>query len=810
MFFEHMINRSPLFYASSSISERRERYLVSDIEGYTVSRGRYWSDFKKNGQNIQRQGWKVHVSASPEEIHEILLKSVEVAVRFGIHFKVVNTRSQYLISNGKNADRTAAGKLLTMYPSDVLFEPFVHDLEKQLEGFQGPEILTDLPGSVPCVHYRYGAFIKMTNERGQYCIVDSNGSLQEDKRNILTSDQVEDSEIPIISEAKRRLESKMTLATERLELVKQTNAGGIFKCLYNGEKVYLKIGRWKAGLDREEKDGWERIRNEYIFLNKLRDSGLTAAPLKLVDMNMATALFTSDLDAENLQAFKRNNFPIYNRSSDAWKAYLNEVIIIAEKLSSAIKYMHNHNVFHRDIHSRNVLYKNGTLQLIDFEEAVSRSDSVPGTSKAQGYANSDITTAEEADWYAYRQIIQDLTFGNTGINQFSPSGLDARWNNLYPSMQCSDDIKNLVYILERQARVSHLLSKPSLQFLDRHYQYPVKNSFRELCNNIALREDKCRKITGDISLAPCSDKLSTSIFYSEEAAVNFLYSDAEKKRKYLTTKFWNIPVPENIKDKQLVDLERYYEQNEDFFGPLWRSEVLKLLLLISPKEIEDCDMLIVKSWLDKIATEDWVSRFSPPLEFNSNEWNDQRTGLLFGPLGIAWVFAKWLPYLDDLSSLSYVKHALQFELNFYEKSNNALLSVQGNRLLPYLGTGSAGFGIVLSLLKQYRYELDIDDEAHMLLNACNAEFSICSGLLNGMAGLAIGTMGLQNFLDHHVASSHELIERILRLVPYDNDGAVFLDDAGLRYTFDFAEGASGVLWAIGLLSMMNDDAAARE
>lgn len=806
MDIEEFLLSSPMFYGRVSIKPEKEGYLLDSAEGFNRHRGDYWTTFLCPGYVIPNQGWKVHLSASVDNISIVINAAVAACTRFNVHFKVVNTASQYLLSNGKNADRLSAGKLVTIYPSKENFEDLVAFLEGELQDQEGPEILTDLPGSAPCVHFRYGAFIPMKNEDGIYSIQDAEGLMIPDRREILRADEFPSDDISMIQHAKDRLKNNGQLNVTRVLLVKQSNAGGVFRCDFEGKPSYLKLGRWKAGLDRDGIDGWTRVKNEFKILEVLRDSGFTAEPERLLENGRTIVAVTGDLGADNLQVFKRSNFPIYGVQNGGWAEYLSEVLSICEQVKSAIKYMHSKGVFHRDLHIRNVLYSKGKVSIVDFEDAVLNSNSGPGKSKAQGYSNRRLLNSFEADWYSFRQIIQDLVFGNTSINEFNEGGWDLRWRNPYPSLLLEPEAVKLLRILENEAYLEGLFKDSSF------YPTLADSLIRPLdplilSRSLISRYKECIKQVGEISLAP----------YFQEQPGCFVY-DADVATELLSASDTTTSTSNRESLSDCVFRMRFAADESGGFGklsnnvqfdieghqPLWRSKVLQQLLGLSPGKERRDDSLFAQRWISKIIDEDWAGAFPSPLEENSNSWEDQRTGLLAGPLGIAWALSVWIDKCDVSTNMivRYIRRSFDYELEAYELSESGgLFAVQGRRLLPYLATGSAGFGIVLAHLKRFRSELEFDTQAIQLLRATNAEFSICTGLLNGMSGLVLGQAGLQHFLGNGKVSNRNLIERVMRLLPHDGKGPVPLDDAGLRCTFDLAEGASGVLVAIRTLAL---------
>ncbi|MBP3089084.1 hypothetical protein EML15_07995 [Corynebacterium sp. sy017] len=804
--FESELIRSPKFYAPFITRKLNEKYLTEDFDGYSLHRGEYWCSYQYHDTVITSQGWKIHISASPTNLDQVLERSLKIIRDNKLHFKVVNTRDSYFLANSKNAARETAGKLITIYPDENDFEVVASLLAKELKGLTGPEILTDLPGSVSCLHFRYGAFVPMINKEGEYCLLNKKGQLVPDRREILVPTNFPKSDIPTIEAAVSRLKYNNSVDISEVKLIKQSNAGGIFRCNYQGQDSFLKIGRKFAGLDKDLKDGATRVLHEAEQLKQLSGSGLAPELLLQTSLNRDVILIAGDLGCLDLHQFKKAYFPLYAKNAAEWEEYLTSVLKISSRLENRIHELHSKSIYHRDLHGRNILTDGAEVYFVDFEEATNTPDDLPGFSKAQGFANKLIQNAEEADWYAFRQIIQELVFGNTRVNQFNIAGWDRRWDDPYQSMRCSIRINELLNQLRNLALVENRLKDQAL-FPHKATKRMLTTSIEDIKEKIRLNAISCINETGKISVSP--DRRLDSFGY----CLGFEYIKKELNADWDLSKvvpnfsdyaFNLIPLKGKAIHKKLQDL---YNQETPLPRNVWESEELQLLILERITKKEPHFFGVIQEWIMRLATEIGNIDFRKPINVNSNLPSDQCTGLLYGPLGIAWAMSLWVDKIPDVDKpivLDAICYAIQRELDNYKENNkSALFAVQGNRLLPYISTGSAGFGLVLPRLKQFFPQGWMQKEAEKLLRAVDTEFSICSGLSNGMTGLVIGVAGISNFLNRPF-SIPQLIQRIRRLLPHDDVGDLFLDDSSIRYVFDIHEGAGGFLLLPTLLKFANN------
>jgi len=119
---------------------------------------------------------------------------------------------------------------------------------------------------------------------------------------------------------------------------------------------------------------------------------------------------------------------------------------------------------------------------------------------------------------------------------------------------------------------------------------------------------------------------------------------------------------------------------------------------------------------------------------------------------------------------------------------------EGWRMLPYVGTGSAGVGLVLRQYLAHRPASALADQLDGIVRAASTDVVIQCGVLNGRAGLIL-------FLDGdrpaHADAVRRHVERLAwHVAPYAGHVAVVGDQLA-RLSMDLGTGAAGVLLAIG-------------
>lgn len=176
-----------------------------------------------------------------------------------------------------------------------------------------------------------------------------------------------------------------------------------------------------------------------------------------------------------------------------------------------------------------------------------------------------------------------------------------------------------------------------------------------------------------------------------------------------------------------------------------------------------------------------------------------RTGLLHGATGVALLLVRRYETTGDAALLDLAAAALRRDLDRCRAGDDGeLLVVEGKRLMPYLGAGSAGIAAVIDAYLAHRPDPELEAKGRALLPAALSAFYVQPGLLRGSAGLLM-----------HLAATplcdEETRQRAVRLhtrllaghaLAYEG-GLAFAGEQLMRMSMDLATGTAGCLLALG-------------
>src|SRR5699024_9658447 len=107
---------TPYFDLPHRGDENEDFELAGVPADWTRSTDEEWAHVVPPDRTLPDQGWKIHVSATPESAPRVLDVTARYATERGITFKHLRGPEQVFRRNWKYASRSESGKFITIYP----------------------------------------------------------------------------------------------------------------------------------------------------------------------------------------------------------------------------------------------------------------------------------------------------------------------------------------------------------------------------------------------------------------------------------------------------------------------------------------------------------------------------------------------------------------------------------------------------------------------------------------------------------------------------------------------------------------------
>ncbi|HWE91556.1 MAG TPA: class IV lanthionine synthetase LanL [Pseudonocardiaceae bacterium] len=385
-----------------------------------------WCAVTPAGYSKRRQGWKLHVSATPASAEAVLRRSLPPLLDSGAAFKFVSTLDQVAALNDRHTARGHSGKVVTVYPnSDREAVRLADALHRATEGLAGPRILSDRPYTpTSLVHYRYGAFVeqRQLSDDGHYAWVihDPNGDPVEDLRtgHYRQPDWVS-CPFPTSGEHDNGTsKGKPVLVVGRFqvrEAIRHSNRGGVYRAtdMTTGADVVLKEVRPHVGADMSGQDERDRLRAEARALEHV--AALDIAPTVVDVFEQGQHLFLAE---ELISGVPLRDWVGDRIRDGGWRRAVRDALPMASRVTELMRAAHRAGLVLRDFNPNNIMVRpDGEVRLIDLELAVPRGPRNPATTAAgtHGYGAPEqfagAPPALEADYYSLGATLCFITLG---------------------------------------------------------------------------------------------------------------------------------------------------------------------------------------------------------------------------------------------------------------------------------------------------------------------------------------------------------------------------------------------------------------
>lgn len=317
-----------------------------------------------NHQNLMKQGFKLHVSATVLTANGVLERIAPTLLKRRQLFKVTGNLNELARLNDGFYGFSQIGKFMTIYPSsteDALsLSRELSKITKEI-GLAGPKIPSDNPVEKNAiVFYRYGTF-----KNDKYMETPTGEKIPDSRHpKKVVPDWMDDPFQHGTCSQKR----KAGLFAGRFvitQVLRQRAKGGVYRCMELHPKtpprgVILKEARHAGGVEPDGVDAVKRLQWQYKVLKELKNSGIFPKPYRLFKFHQNHYLSMEEINGKSLKDIILKNNEITLRQSILW----------IRQIGEAVNLLHKQGLYFYDLSPDNVMVcANNKIYLVDLEYA---------------------------------------------------------------------------------------------------------------------------------------------------------------------------------------------------------------------------------------------------------------------------------------------------------------------------------------------------------------------------------------------------------------------------------------------------------
>lgn len=824
------------FYENNNTPDYWDKYTVLTPPDWICLKSGDWVNWSPPEFCEKLQGWKIHISTLVEDAEDVLTSVSEYLINKKVLFKHIATRQELINRNSKSAERASSGKFITIYPNDNKeFDEIVEELNSILKNKNGPYILSDIRLGEAPIYARYGGFLtlNMLDKFGNKipAIVDKDSNLTSDRRIPVYVSPPDDVERPCtVKVAEEKLYNTQTSTAldnyTGITAIAFSNSGGVYNAISTGaakENIILKEARPHTGLDRVNRNAFDRLKAEWDNLVTLKDTGITPKPNRYFIAWEHEYIEMENVGSKTLGERAIEIFPFSRKQSTS--KFLDEMIDYLDQMVDIVNIIHDHGIVIGDIHPHNFIVSNeGKLKIIDLEDARSLKSYKPGGFNAFGYQPPNNVTAEQQDWWSLSRVMASLFHIARPIEIISPKYWE--WSIEWITNKFGHDITSRIkkvegkfgsYNKELQFSLNSAFDiKPvsnvftPLEVKSEEFRNSIIDSIDYHSNNFGTIR---RPYPGDIEPLKSHSSSLLSPMHGAIGVEAIKYENNKYNDLNTTNAILNAAETSNSNNCGL-----FYGNSGTalLLHKINNTEESRVLLDNVLQEAMFTKRLDLASGIsgaiysgsifdgnfgteNQPKVERLLDRISSVIDNGEIDNHIIGSGLFNGLSGVAIAYmSAYITYRRE----EYIERAV----NLIKKEIQDTVIMPGERMyvfdkesgkaLPYINGGSAGLLVAISTLLKVSPSHDEIPHHNIpkLIEACRSDVYAFGGLLNGRLGiisalLAIQESGIQ--LDEDVIPRHvsELNQHIIK----NNGYYLLVGDYYLRASLDLGTGLCGLL-----------------
>ncbi|GCE15405.1 class III lanthionine synthetase LanKC [Tengunoibacter tsumagoiensis] len=449
---------------------------------WKLTRQAFWFSVLPPASQLPRQGWKIHVSATPDNCEAILQQTAAFCIEREVAFKFSLDTYCVRLSTSPLMAREASGKFITIYPvHERHFCELIEALYPILRPFTGPYILSDKRyKDAEVLFYRYGGIIGMRrlSVAGDHrqLLLSPQGELAPDQRTPYWNPPVwvKDPFERVAGNTNETEEDDGTLKEGRYriqEAIQLSVDGGVYLAIdtHITQKVIIKEARRFVNIDGQGRDATERLREEYRFLQQLQETGITPAPIDLFWDWEHLFLVEEYIPGMLLSAFIVRFLPLIKLDPEQQviQDYIEKLKKIWCNLAQAIAVLHERGIIYGDFSLKNIIVSDseqGTIRLIDLEGAWEDGSGLAASLITPGFSSPVLTklSGKEQDMYAFGALLQGTLFPMNALLTLEPAAAKAFLDATSRDLGLPPEIPQLIEDCMNENRVKQLTPQQAL------------------------------------------------------------------------------------------------------------------------------------------------------------------------------------------------------------------------------------------------------------------------------------------------------------------------------------------------------------